>query len=53
MLTLFQKAQHENSTGKDMIKSEALTDTLVKERITAGIKAVSAKKVLVLENHRC
>jgi hypothetical protein len=53
MQTPFQKTQHEKSTGKkNMKKSEGLTDTPVKERITAGIKSVSAKKALVLERKK-
>ena len=35
-----------------MKKSEVLADTPAKERITAGIKAVSAKKTLVLEKKK-
>jgi len=37
---------------RNMEKSEVLSDTPVKERITAGIKSVSAKKALVLERKK-
>ena len=49
MQTPFQSTQHNKLPGKQDEKLEVLTNTPVKEHITAGIKAVCAKTTLVLE----